>query len=120
MFPQLNIRVKPKRGAALLWANVKAEDPNKVEPQISHTGMEVRHGLKLVANVWVRQYDYHSIFGCTYYKELLRTQRGLNPPLNPLGDEGTADFTGQCKHVQAAAKTHWYCEEPPPSMLAAL
>jgi hypothetical protein len=30
-FPNLGIKVRPKKGAAVLWANVKDQDPHKVD-----------------------------------------------------------------------------------------
>lgn len=43
-FPLLNITVTPKRGRALLWANVLDDDPNVKDPRTDHQALPVGEG----------------------------------------------------------------------------
>ena len=53
-FPRLNKSFKPKRGSAILWNNLTA-DQTKAHPNSEHAGMPVKKGEKWAVNVWVRQ-----------------------------------------------------------------
>jgi prolyl 4-hydroxylase len=66
-FPRLNIAVKPKRGSALLWANVMSNNPALVDMRTSHEARPVIKGVKLAANSWIHQYDFvtPNLWGCT-------------------------------------------------------
>merc|ERR1712232_352336 len=46
-FPHLGLRVSPRRGAALLWANVQDQDPGQVDPRTTHEAVPVQKGTKL-------------------------------------------------------------------------
>lgn len=45
-FPLLGVLVKPKMGNALIWPNVKDEDPDKKDPRTDHEAMPVIKGAK--------------------------------------------------------------------------
>ena len=50
-FPELGVRVSPRRGDALIWANVDAEGaPN---PRSLHEGRPPLKGEKVAVNVWI-------------------------------------------------------------------
>ena len=50
-FPHLSLKVKPRLGDALVWANVDGEgNPN---PRSLHEGRPPSSGEKLAVNVWV-------------------------------------------------------------------
>ena len=51
-FPELHLRVKPKRNCALLWYNVH-EDGTE-DPRTLHAGLPPTKGEKWGLNVWVR------------------------------------------------------------------
>mmetsp|Transcript_88294 Transcript_88294/g.274437 ORF Transcript_88294/g.274437 Transcript_88294/m.274437 type:complete len:198 (+) Transcript_88294:64-657(+) len=66
-FPALNLSVAPRRGNAVLFANVLDEDPDAVDDRTLHEGLPVEAGYKLAVNVWIYNYDYrtaHSM-GCS-------------------------------------------------------
>ena len=46
-FPQLNIKVKPVRGSALIWPSVLDRDPRAVDPRTSHAALPVIKGCVL-------------------------------------------------------------------------
>ena len=52
VFPQLGISVKPKKGTALYWSNLKSD--GKFDTRSSHLGCPVIFGNKWIANKWVR------------------------------------------------------------------
>lgn len=68
-FPALNIQVKPKKGAAVLWANVLNNNVKQVDSRTEHEAFPVKHGEKLAANMWLYQYDFRSPWriGCTNF-----------------------------------------------------
>ena len=59
MFSHLGISVRPKRGAALIWANTHNDNVSEVDARAEHEARPVIAGRsKLVANLWIRQHDY--------------------------------------------------------------
>lgn len=57
----------PKKGKAVLWPSVKADDPDSIDPRTHHEALPVLAGEKFGANFWIHQYDFrgpHSS-GCT-------------------------------------------------------
>ena len=67
-FPLLdNLTVAPKRGRAILWANVLDESPNEKDDRTDHEALPVLEGVKYGANAWFHQRDYQasSAKGCT-------------------------------------------------------
>ena len=61
-FPDLGISVKPKKGSALLWPNVKDEDPMEKDPRVEHEAEVVVKGVKYGANAWVHSEDFQTPF----------------------------------------------------------
>lgn len=58
-FPDLDwLFVKAKKGTALLWSNVKSDDPTEADRRLVHEGLPVVKGNKFAANVWVHQYNW--------------------------------------------------------------
>jgi len=61
-FINLGIKVKPKRGRAVLWPNVwfnsKTENNKKMHPLTMHAARPVRKGQKYSANKWVHKGDF--------------------------------------------------------------
>lgn len=66
-FPKLNVKVKPKKGAALLWPSVHSEDPSRVDQRTLHAALPVVKGDKYAANTWIHLRDYKvpNRWGCT-------------------------------------------------------
>lgn len=66
-FNKLNLKVKPKRGRALVWPSVKDEDPTKWDSRMYHEAKDVIRGKKMAANHWIHLYDYvtPNTWGCT-------------------------------------------------------
>ena len=58
--------VKPRKGKALLWTNVKEEDLEQLDVRTSHEAAPVVKGRKYAANSWIRLYDFQqsSRWGC--------------------------------------------------------
>jgi len=65
-FPKLNIKVKPRKGSALLWPSVLDRDPRAVDPRTSHAALPVIRGTKYAANVWML------VFGCHLFSTMHR------------------------------------------------
>lgn len=62
------LKVTPKKGRVLIWANVLDEDHYAVDGRSLHTGLPPGEGqLKLAANAWVHLKDYRTpnLWGCT-------------------------------------------------------
>mmetsp|Transcript_1794 Transcript_1794/g.3760 ORF Transcript_1794/g.3760 Transcript_1794/m.3760 type:complete len:114 (-) Transcript_1794:133-474(-) len=61
------LRVSPKKGAALLWPSVLSQDPTAQDGRTNHEALPVVEGVKLAANAWIHQYDFHTPnkIGCT-------------------------------------------------------
>mmetsp|Transcript_14712 Transcript_14712/g.35517 ORF Transcript_14712/g.35517 Transcript_14712/m.35517 type:complete len:575 (+) Transcript_14712:65-1789(+) len=57
-FNELDLKVEPKTGLALIWPSTLDEAPNEIEPRTQHEAQEVTKGVKYAANVWFHQYSY--------------------------------------------------------------
>lgn len=66
-FDQLGLKVKPVKGAAILWPSVLSATPGKVDPRTTHAALPVIKGLKRAANTWIHLRDFHTpnLWGCT-------------------------------------------------------
>ena len=73
-FPRLGLRVLPKKGSALLWANVLNHDPRQEDLRTEHEAEPPTRGQKLGANLWLHQYDFRgpNNFGCDMDKRVAR------------------------------------------------
>jgi hypothetical protein len=49
-----SLKVEPRKGATLLFHNLRADDRDTVEWRVMHGGCPVLHGEKWIAQVWVR------------------------------------------------------------------
>ena len=47
------LKVKPVKGKAILWANMRGDDWHESEPGSSHTALPVLRGIKWAATIWV-------------------------------------------------------------------
>lgn len=67
VFTNLNIKVKPKRGRALIWPSVMDSDPESQDPRTHHAAAAVIKGKKYAANAWIHLYDFakSNLWGCT-------------------------------------------------------
>jgi prolyl 4-hydroxylase len=67
VFTELGIKVKPKKGRALLWPSVLDEDPQSQDPRTLHAAAPVVAGTKYAANAWMHLYDFakSNLWGCT-------------------------------------------------------
>lgn len=52
-FPELGVRISPKRGRAVLFHNVKAG--GEPDPRTLHAGLPVERGEKWLATLWIRE-----------------------------------------------------------------
>jgi prolyl 4-hydroxylase len=66
-FNNLKLKVKPKKGRAVLWPSVMDGDLLKQESRTHHEALPVIKGLKIAANSWIHLYDYKvpNLWGCT-------------------------------------------------------
>ena len=73
-FPQLELSIPPTRGTALLWPNVRDDDPHRSDHRTTHEAMPPLAGLKFAANLWLHQYDFRSPnrWGCDMDKAVDR------------------------------------------------
>ena len=74
-FPALDLAVAPKRGRALIWANVFDSDPSKVDERVAHEAMQTTDGTKVAANIWLHQFDLITHCGGFWDPSLPNTQR---------------------------------------------
>jgi predicted 2-oxoglutarate/Fe(II)-dependent dioxygenase YbiX len=59
-FPKLNVKVFPRKRHAVLFANVRDDDPNSTDTRSTHEGEPVTEGYKLASNIWIYNYDYRA------------------------------------------------------------
>lgn len=66
-FPTLNIKVKPKKGSALLWPSTTNDNPEKIDGRTLHQAHPVVKGRKFAANTWIHLYNFEktNLWGCT-------------------------------------------------------
>jgi len=57
-FPKLGIEVQPRKGKAMLWANVLPDDVTKADERTEHQSLPLTAGLKEVANLWSYEFDW--------------------------------------------------------------
>jgi prolyl 4-hydroxylase len=56
IFPELGLEVRPKKGAAVFFANVTAD--GSPDPKTLHGGQVVAEGVKIIATKWLREQRY--------------------------------------------------------------
>ena len=56
-FDDLDLKVAPKLGRALLWPSVRNENPLAFEPKTHHEALPVIRGVKYGANAWLHLRD---------------------------------------------------------------
>ncbi|KAL7535224.1 hypothetical protein ACHAXR_006352, partial [Thalassiosira sp. AJA248-18] len=61
-FPEIGVSVKPKKGSAVLWPNVKDDDPTEKDPRTDHEAEVVVKGVKYGANSWIHSEDFQTPF----------------------------------------------------------
>ncbi|KAH8029957.1 hypothetical protein HPB51_006163 [Rhipicephalus microplus] len=57
-FPEANIAIRPRRGSALFWFNLKQETAvslRQIDYSTSHGSCPVLHGSKWIATLWIRE-----------------------------------------------------------------
>ncbi|RYH18250.1 2OG-Fe(II) oxygenase [archaeon] len=66
-FPNLNIKVKPARGKAILWPSVTNTNLLVQDSRTNHAALPVVKGVKYAANSWIHLYDFQqsNLWGCT-------------------------------------------------------
>jgi prolyl 4-hydroxylase len=67
-FPQLDVTVQPKRGRAVIWANVLDDSSDSIDLRTEHEALPVEKGIKYGANAWIHQRDFKTPYakGCTF------------------------------------------------------
>lgn len=66
-FPNINLRVTPKKGKAVLWPSTFSHTPSRQDPRTHHAALPVIRGTKYAANSWIHLYDFEksNLWGCT-------------------------------------------------------
>jgi prolyl 4-hydroxylase len=66
-FPSLGIKVKPKKGKAVLWPSTLNDNLEEMDRRTMHEAMPVIKGVKYGANAWIHLYNYRvpNLWGCT-------------------------------------------------------
>lgn len=66
-FPRMNVKVKPKKGRAVLWPSVLNDAPMQQDPRTHHAALPVVKGLKYAANHWIHSHNFKKAnkWGCT-------------------------------------------------------
>lgn len=59
-FSRLDLKVRPRKGSAILWPSVLDSDPNATEPGTYHAALPVGKGLKYGANLWLHMHDFRT------------------------------------------------------------
>lgn len=54
-FPRINYKIKPKKGMALMFSNMK---DGQLENDSLHEGSDVLNGIKYIITTWSRERDY--------------------------------------------------------------
>ena len=57
------MKIKPKKGKAVLWPNVLNDKPNEEDEMFDHEALPVESGVKYAANVWLHMRDFGSHIG---------------------------------------------------------
>jgi prolyl 4-hydroxylase len=52
-FPELNLKIRPKEGTAIVWHNL--DDSGSVDKSTYHEAMPVQAGEKWIMNTWLRE-----------------------------------------------------------------
>jgi len=76
VFPLTGVQVKPKKGMAVFWWNLKRDGLG--DPLTRHAGCSVLYGNKWIANKWIR-YNY-------------QFKRALCVPESAVEEERSASF----------------------------
>lgn len=65
--PSNPVSVQARRGKAILWPSVLADDPNAEDLRAQHEALPVTKGEKFGAMYWIHQYDFKTSLakGCT-------------------------------------------------------
>lgn len=66
-FPQVGVKVTPRKGSAVLWPSTYDNNPMQQDPRTHHEAMVVKKGIKFAANSWIHLYDFQqsNLWGCT-------------------------------------------------------
>jgi len=70
-FPHLNggegIKIKPKKGSALLWPSTYNDNPEAIDHRTMHQAHPVISGRKFAANTWIHLFNFErsNLYGCT-------------------------------------------------------
>lgn len=66
-FPFAGVKVRPKKGSAVLWPSVLSDNPTQQEARAGHQAHQVIDGVKFAANAWVHLYNFQepNLWGCT-------------------------------------------------------
>ena len=64
-FPRLNITVTPRKGSAVIWPSVHAENPYMMDERTRHEALPVTKGIKYAANFWVHMWDFQRYFAAS-------------------------------------------------------
>jgi prolyl 4-hydroxylase len=66
-FPQFGIKIKPKKGSALLWPSTLNHNPEHIDGRTLHQAHPVVRGTKFAANTWIHLYNFETpnLYGCT-------------------------------------------------------
>lgn len=90
-FPEVGIRIKPKKGTAIIFQNI--DENFDVIPESMHAGCPVSNGTKWIANKWIRVWPMELMHATTappqsilsLPKHMLRTvQTGMKDALSLL------------------------------------
>ena len=66
-FPNREMLVKPEKGAAAFWMNLKSD--GRLERQSMHGGCPVLMGSKWILNKWMYQFDQWRKYPCLLEKD---------------------------------------------------
>jgi prolyl 4-hydroxylase len=66
-FPQFGIKVRPRKGSALLWPSTLNDNPEHIDGRTLHQAHPVVRGTKFAANTWIHLYNFETpnLYGCT-------------------------------------------------------
>jgi len=66
-FPNLNSKVKPKLGRAVVWPSVYSSDPFEKDHRTQHEARPVIKGVKFGVNAWIHMFNFQDAFhiGCS-------------------------------------------------------
>lgn len=101
-FRRLGLKVKPKKGAAILWPSVRDQELTATEQGTYHEAMPVIEGVKYGANVWLHMHDFRSVS----QRHCLFTMKNVRAPAGGTARSAPLAFSARAR-LHTASQPHF-------------